>query len=42
MEHQSYAYGRNHFRLDPDLPTLLGRYWRGWEAYRGELEAFGY
>ncbi|WP_027891486.1 acyl-CoA dehydrogenase family protein [Calidithermus chliarophilus] len=41
MEHQSYAYGHNHFRLDPDLPALLGRYWRGWEARRGELEAFG-
>ncbi|RIH83424.1 acyl-CoA dehydrogenase family protein [Calidithermus roseus] len=41
MEHQSYAYGRNHFLLDPDLPALLKRYWQGWEAHRGELVAFG-
>lgn len=41
MEHQSYAYGKNHWTLDPDLPTILGRHWKGWEAHRGELESFG-
>lgn len=41
MEHQSYAYGKNHWTLEPDLPTILSRYWKGWEAHRGELEGFG-
>lgn len=41
MEHQSYAYGKNHWLLDPDLPVVLGHYWKGWEAHRSELEAFG-
>lgn len=41
MEHQSYAYGKNHWALDPDLPTLLNRYWKGWEAHHSELESFG-
>lgn len=41
MEHQSYAYGKNHWSLEPDLPSILGRYWRGWTAYQPELERFG-
>ncbi|MCX7782164.1 MAG: acyl-CoA dehydrogenase family protein, partial [Meiothermus sp.] len=41
MEHQSYAYGKNHWTLEPDLPTILNRYWKGWEAHLGELESFG-
>ncbi|MCS7057314.1 MAG: acyl-CoA dehydrogenase family protein [Meiothermus sp.] len=41
MEHQSYAYGKNHWTLDPDLPQVLSRFWKGWVAHRGELERFG-
>lgn len=41
MEHQSYAYGKNHWMLELDLPALLNRYWKGWEAHRDELESFG-
>ena len=41
MQHQSYAYGKNHWVLDPDLPALLRRYWKGWEAHQAELEGFG-
>lgn len=41
MEHQSYAYGKNHWLLDPDLPALLQHYWKGWEAHSSQLEAFG-
>ncbi len=41
MEFQSYAYGKNHFTLDPDLPHVLSRYWPGFEAHRADLEAFG-
>jgi alkylation response protein AidB-like acyl-CoA dehydrogenase len=41
MQNQSYAYGKNHWTLEPDLPQMLGRYWNGWEAYQTELETFG-
>ncbi len=41
MEHQSYAYGKNHWALEPDLPHLLSRYWKGWTAHQAELERFG-
>lgn len=41
MEHQSYAYGKNHWALEPDLPSLLNRYWKGWSAHQSELERFG-
>jgi alkylation response protein AidB-like acyl-CoA dehydrogenase len=39
MQHQSYALGQNHYLLDPDLPTLLRRYWKG--AGLDDLRAFG-
>ncbi len=41
MEYQSYAYGKNHWALEPDLPALFSRYWKGWGAHRGELARFG-
>ncbi len=41
MQHQSYAYGKNHWHLEADLPLLLKRYWKGWEAHQAELESFG-
>ncbi|GIW33921.1 MAG: hypothetical protein KatS3mg072_1254 [Meiothermus sp.] len=41
MEHQSYAYAKNHWMLESDLPALLNRYWKGWEAHRDEFESFG-
>ncbi|RDI95233.1 acyl-CoA dehydrogenase [Meiothermus sp. QL-1] len=42
MEHQSYAYARNHWTLEPDLPAILDRYWKGWRAHQSELESFGW
>ncbi|WP_299428283.1 acyl-CoA dehydrogenase family protein [uncultured Meiothermus sp.] len=41
MEHQSYALGKNHWTLEPDLPAILNRYWKGWKAHQSELESFG-
>jgi len=41
MENQSYACGKNHWTLEPDLPTILNRYWKGWEAHQSGLERFG-
>ena len=41
MEHQSYAYGKNHWQIDPDLRAVLGRYWKNWDLYREEMVVFG-
>jgi len=41
MNHRSYAYGKNHWALEPDLPQILSRYWKGWIAHQDELERFG-
>lgn len=41
MEHQSYAYGKNHWALEPDLPALLERHWKDWRNHKEELERFG-
>ena len=41
MKHRSYAYGKNHWALEPDLPQILSRHWKGWIAHQDELERFG-
>lgn len=41
MQQQSYAYGKNHWLLEPDLPHILKRYWAGFEQHQAELSAFG-
>jgi acyl-CoA dehydrogenase len=41
MNFQSYAYGKNHWLLEPDLKTILGRYWPELTQHEAELEQFG-
>jgi alkylation response protein AidB-like acyl-CoA dehydrogenase len=41
FEHISYAWGRNHWQLDPDLPNILRHYWPQWNAARADLERYG-
>ena len=41
MEFQSYAYGKNHWLLEPDLPHILKRYWPDLAAHEAEIARFG-
>ena len=41
MRHQSYAYGQNHWDLDPDLRHVLAAYWPAYAAHEDELRRFG-
>lgn len=41
LEHISYAWGKNHWRIDPDLPQVLRHYWPEWVAARADLERYG-
>jgi alkylation response protein AidB-like acyl-CoA dehydrogenase len=41
MEYQSYAYGKNHWLLEPDLKPILKRYWEDLPRYEDALVAFG-
>ncbi len=41
MDWQSYAYGKNHWRLDPNIRSILGSYWAQMPDYEPELEQFG-
>lgn len=41
MKHQSYAYGKNHWLLDPDLKPILSQYWTGLPEHEAELSQFG-
>ncbi|MDI3317596.1 MAG: acyl-CoA dehydrogenase family protein [Bacillota bacterium] len=41
MRFQSYAYGRNHFTLDPDLQAVLRHFWPDARAHWPELERWG-
>lgn len=41
MEFQSYAYGKNHWALEPDLPHILRRYWPGFSGFEKQLHEFG-
>ena len=41
MKYQSYAYGRNHWRLEPDLKHILQLYWQDYPTHEPSLLAFG-
>lgn len=41
MQYQSYAYGRNHWDLDPDLRHVLARWWPASREHEPELRRFG-
>jgi len=41
MNYQSYAYGKNHWLLEPDLRLILNRYWKGLPDHEQELTDFG-
>ncbi len=41
MQFQSYAYGKNHWSLDPDIRPILQRYWDRFSENQPALEAFG-
>jgi alkylation response protein AidB-like acyl-CoA dehydrogenase len=41
MNFQSYAYGKNHWLLDPDLKFVLSRYWDDLPQHEDQLVSFG-
>ena len=41
FEHISYAWGQNHWLLDPDLPHVLRHYWPGWDTAKADLKHYG-
>ncbi len=41
MKYQSYAYGKNHWSLEPDLKAILKGYWGEYEAHEEMLTRFG-
>jgi alkylation response protein AidB-like acyl-CoA dehydrogenase len=41
MNYQSYAYGKNHWTLEPDLKPILEQYWPELLAHESELIEFG-
>ena len=41
MQYQSYAYGKNHWLLEPDLGAILGQYWPDLPNHTADLERFG-
>jgi len=41
MNFQSYAYGKNHYLLDPDLKPILKRYWSDIDRHEHTLVEFG-
>ena len=41
MQFQSYAYGKNHWSLDPDLRVILQRNWPDLAKHEVELARFG-
>lgn len=41
MEFQSYAYGKNHWLLNPDLKPILRQYWKDLPHHEEALTAFG-
>jgi len=40
MLHQSYAYGKNHWLLEPDLKHILLQYWEGLPKCEERLTSF--
>ncbi len=41
MNHRSYAYGKNHWLLDPDLRPILSKHWPKWGEHEQTLIDFG-
>jgi alkylation response protein AidB-like acyl-CoA dehydrogenase len=41
MQFQSYAYGKNHWLLEPDLAPILQRLWPEFAQHQAELGRFG-
>ncbi len=41
MQYQSYAYGKNHWHLEPDLAHILNSYWPDLDKHRDEFAEFG-
>ena len=41
MEFQSYAHGKNHWLLDPDLKPVLQQYWKDLHENEDKLVQFG-
>jgi acyl-CoA dehydrogenase len=41
MKYQSYAYGKNHWQLEPDLKHILPLYWGDYSTQKASLLAFG-
>ena len=41
MKHRSYAYGLNHWLLEPDLCHILKLYWDDYSNHEQELSQFG-
>lgn len=41
MEFQSYAYGKNHWSLDPDIKSILRQYWPALDKHETTLVDFG-
>ncbi len=41
MQYQSYAYGKNHWLIEPDLKAILLSYWPDLPRHEPELERFG-
>lgn len=41
MQSISYAFGKNHWQLDPDLRNILAQYWNELPVYDNELSEFG-
>ena len=41
MQYLSYAFGKNHFLLDPDLDVILRHFWPSCGEHQAELRSFG-
>lgn len=41
LAHISYAFNKNHWTLDPDLPVVLEHFWADWEKARADFEHYG-
>jgi acyl-CoA dehydrogenase len=41
MKFQSYAYGKNHWLLEPDLKHILPLYWQDYRSHKPGLLSFG-